>query len=185
MLEGIRELADVAGPGAGGEHGERGRGETRGATVLRGEARDEMLREQRDVATPLAERRHDDRGHLQAEIEVGAKLAFTHALIEVAMGGGDHPDVYRDRVRGADPLHLALREDTQDLGLHDGAHVADLVQEERAAARPLDEARTAIHTRRHAALDAEELALEQGLREGRAVHRHEGTSAPTAAVMQG
>ena len=53
-------------------------------------------------------------------------------------------------------------------------HVADLVEKQGAAARDLEPARPRLDAGRDAPLDAEELRLEQRLRQGRAVDRDEG-----------
>ena len=59
------------------------------------------------------------------------------------MRGGEDADVDLARLVAADRAHLALLEDAQQLGLHRAAHLADLVEEERAALRLDEEARRA------------------------------------------
>ena len=79
-----------------------------------------------------------------------------------------------DRPRSADPLHLGAVQRAQELGLEVERHLADLVEEERALvgllegplAQPLGAGEGPL-------LVAEELALHEGLRDGRAVHRDE------------
>ena len=76
----------------------------------------------------------------------------------------------------ADRPHLAVLEDAQQLGLDGQGDLAHLVEEERAAVRP---PRTGPGGSRSAPvkaplLVAEQLALEQALRQRRAVLGHEG-----------
>ena len=54
------------------------------------------------------------------------------------MGGGDEPHVGFDRLVAADPLEMLLLQDPQDLALHERSHVADFVQEQRAAVALLE-----------------------------------------------
>ena len=54
------------------------------------------------------------------------------------MRRGHHADVQRNRLFPTHPLQDTLLEDSQDLGLQDKAHVADLIQEQRAAVGTLE-----------------------------------------------
>ncbi len=69
-----------------------------------------------------------------------------------------------------DALELALLQRAQELHLHLDRDLADLVEEERAAVGELEAPRLARHgAGERAALVAEELALDELLRDGRAV----------------
>ena len=116
-----------------------------------------------------------DRDHVQPEEQVLAKGALVDLLLEVLVGGGDHAHVDLDRLLRADPLDLALLQHAQQLRLRAQAHVADLVEEERAAVGLLELAdllRGGAGER--ALLVAEQLALDQLLGDRRAVDLHEG-----------
>src|SRR5262249_12934714 len=68
--------------------------------------------------------------------------------------------------RTADRLDLALLDDAQELRLHVGADLADLVEEERAPVRALEAARARCDgAGERALLVPEELALDDALRE--------------------
>ena len=78
------------------------------------------------------------------------------------------------RVGAADRLHRLFLEDAQHLGLRLEAHVADLVEEDRPAVGDLELAAPVGHRAgERAAHVAEELALDQLLGNGRAVHLDE------------
>ena len=64
------------------------------------------------------------------------------------MGRGDHADVDVDRVRLADAADLAPLEHAQQLRLQVERELADLVEEQRAAVRGLDQARACRRRRR-------------------------------------
>ena len=88
---------------------------------------------------------------------------------EVAVGRGDeaHVDLDASRCRPSRSI-LALLEDAEQLHLHGRGDVADLVEEERALVRELDAPRLARgRAREGALLVAEELALEQRVRQRR------------------
>ena len=93
---------------------------------------------------------------------------------QVAIGGGDEPHVDLDRARAAEPLELVLLQHAQDLGLRARAHVADFVEEQRAAVGLLEAADAlAIGAGERALLVAEQLGLEQVLLQRGAVHLDE------------
>ena len=75
---------------------------------------------------------------------------------------------------GPDGLNLAVLEKPQEQGLHAQAHLADFVQEQRAAVRELELAGLVAVGAGEAALDVpEELGLEERFRQAGAIDCHE------------
>ncbi len=131
--------------------------------------------EHRDVLAALAQRRQADREHRQAVVEILTERVLAHLELQVAIGRGDHAHVDLARTRVADGHDLALLQHAQQLRLHAQRHLADLVEEDRAAARRLEEAAVILgRAGERAAAMAEQLALEQGLGHRGAVDRQEG-----------
>ena len=98
----------------------------------------------------------------------------------------DDADVASDRHVVADTLEYTLLQHPQELYLHRGAHVADLIEEQRAAFGDLEAALAGgDRAGEGALLVAEELGLEQLGRNGAAVDRDEGALAPRAQVVDG
>ena len=95
-------------------------------------------------------------------------------LLERAVRRRDDPDVDLLRDDAADGLEAPVLEHPQELHLELGAHLADLVEEDRPAVGEL-EATDAVRDSagEGAALVAEHLALEEVLGDRAAVHRHE------------
>ncbi len=86
------------------------------------------------------------------------------------MRGRDQPHVGLDRLVASHALEPLVLQEPQDLGLHSQRHVADLVEEERAAVALLELADAAsVGPGEGALLVAEQLALQKRLRDGRAV----------------
>ena len=95
------------------------------------------------------------------------------------MRGGDDAHVAADRHVIADALEHALLQHAQQLHLHRQAHVADLVEEQRAALGDLEAALAGGDRAGEGAfLVAEQLAFEQLGRNGAAV---DGDERPLAA----
>jgi hypothetical protein len=138
-----------------------------------------------DVFGALAQRRQRERVDVDAVIEILAKGAAAHHLIEIAMGGDDDADVYRDGAVASDALDLLFLEHAQQLGLHDRGHIANFVEEQRAAMGLLELAEMARDGAGEGAfLVAEELGFDQLAGDGRAVQRDKWTVAARAAVVQ-
>ena len=98
------------------------------------------------------------------------------------MGCRHHPEVHRDGGVPAQASDLLLLEDPQEFDLDLGAHLADLVQEDRAALGRLELALVAgAGARERPRLVSEELALQEALGEGAAIHDHEGVEPPGRA----
>ena len=115
-----------------------------------------------------------DLEHVEAVVEVLAKLPLLERGLEVAVGGGDDAHVGLQSAGTADALELALLEDAQELRLQERAHLGDLVEEERAAGGLLDATDLARdRAGERALLVAEQLRLEELLGQRGAVDRHQ------------
>ena len=134
----------------------------------------------------LAQRRQHHVRAVEAVIQVVAETPLAHQRFERAMGGGDHAQVDRRGPGRADRQHLALGQHAQQAGLQGARHVADLVEEQRAAVGLLDQAFLALGAgaREAAGQVAEQFALDQRLGNRRAVDRHERPAAALAAAVQ-
>ena len=97
-----------------------------------------MLDQRRDVVAAFAQRRQLDRDDVESVEEILLELPVRDQLPQVAVGGGDHPDVDLFGALGAERLELALLQDAQQLGLQGRAHRADFVEENRAAVGQLE-----------------------------------------------
>ena len=129
-----------------------------------------MLYQGGQVFGALAQRGQFDWKHNHAVVEIAAEASTLNQLLKVAMGGHDDAHIDGRRLIGADSLHFAFFKDAQQLGLHRWRHIADLVEEERAAMSLLELAGVALcGAGERAFLVAEELALNQLGRNGGAV----------------
>ena len=101
------------------------------------------------------------------------------------MRRADDAGVDRDRLAPADPLDHALLQEAQQLDLERQRHVADLVEEQRAALRLLDLALGGLDRAGEGALFVpEQLAFEQGLGDRGAVDRDERAALRALRVVQ-
>ena len=155
-----------------------------GGVPLGGQLAEEVVDQHDQVVPAVAQRGQLDGDHVEPVEEVGAEVAAADFLLEVAVGCRDDPHVDRDRLGGADRNHLALLQHPQQLDLQRRRHLADLVQEEGAAPRRREESLLVAHRAGEGALHvAEQLALQQVLRQGAAVDRQEGAVGPVREVV--
>src|SRR5262249_21233789 len=108
--------------------------------VLLAERGQERFGERAQILDPLAERRALDREDVEPEIEVLAEAAEAHFFGDVLVGRGEHADVDVKHALAAEAADLARLKRAEDLGLRGEIHVADLVEEECAGVRLLEEA---------------------------------------------
>ena len=100
-----------------------------------------MPGQEEDVVSPVLKRRDGDLDHVQAIVEVLPEAAFLDQAEEVLVRRGEDPHVDFPGLSGADHADFLLLQHPQELDLHGEAGLADLVQEDRAAVRGLEEAR--------------------------------------------
>ena len=109
-----------------------------------------------------------------------------HGAVEIPVGGGDDPHVDRKRLGAAQRANLALLQYAQQLDLQRQRHVADLVEEQRAAVGSQEQAFVlADRAGEGAASVTEQLALQQLLRQRAAVDRHERLVGTRAGLVHG
>ena len=136
---------------------------------------EEVAQEGRNVLGSLAQGRHVEAQDVEAVVEVEPELALLGHGPQVAVGRRHHPAVGADRLVAADRAHLPLLQHAQQLALHHAAHVPDLVEEERPLAGHHEQTLVVLGRAREAASPVpEELALEQAVRDRRAVLGQEG-----------
>src|SRR5204862_3835282 len=95
--------------------------------------------ERRDVLAHLAQRGHPELYHVQAVVKILAEGAAFHLVAQVTVRRADEAHVDRLLAGGAHLAHLLLLDRAEQLHLHLERQIGDLVQEERAAARGLEE----------------------------------------------
>ena len=147
----------------------------------RGVLLDEVVDERRDVLLALAQRRELDRDDVQPVEEVLAEASLLDGAPQVDVGGRHDPDVHLDGLDAAEPHELALLHHAQELGLGLEGDVADLVEEQRALVRQLEEALLGVDRPGEGALHvAEEVRLEQVVGQAARVDHDEGLVGPRA-----
>ncbi len=146
---------------------------------------DEVAHEQRDILEAIAQRGelHLELG--QAGVQILAERAVLHLGAEIAVRGAGDAELDPLVASRAHRPDDAVFEHTQQLGLAPGAQLADLVQKKRAARGRPEQPAGVVGGAREGALDVtEQLALEDRLRDSRAVDRNEGALTPTGALVQ-
>src|SRR5205814_4723760 len=127
-----------------------------------GEESEEAPGKREDLLWPLAQRRDGHLDHVEPEEEILAEMSCADRLVEVAVGGGDDPDVRDAGARFSDALEVLVLEEPEKLGLDRRRDLADFVEEKRAAFRGFHPAGLIAHRSGERALDvSEHLARQQ------------------------
>ena len=101
----------------------------------------EFVDQRRDILAAIAQRRHRDDERAETEVQIFAERARCDRGSKIAVGRGHDARVDLDRAFGANPADLALLQRSQELRLHGRRNFADFVEEERAVACHLEQAR--------------------------------------------
>src|SRR5690348_13353480 len=99
-----------------------------------------MLDQQRHVALACPERRQGNDLERKAVEKVGAELSLVDLSRQILVGRRDDPDVYADRLGGADPRDLAIFDGAEKPVLGRHGKRSKLVQEQGPAVRLLEAA---------------------------------------------
>ena len=102
---------------------------------------EERLDQHRQVVDAFAQRRHPDRGHADAIEQILTQPRLRHLSIEVAVRGGDEPDIDFSRRGLTDARDFPLLQDAQQARLHTHRNVANLVEKQRAPLRRFEQRR--------------------------------------------
>ena len=184
-LDHVEQLADVARPGIGlqARVGARGQG-LLGQAVVGARARQEALGEEHDIPLSLTERGQAESEHGQAVVEILAEAPVLDGRLQVGVGGADDPGIDGLGGGGAEAAHGPLLDDLEELGLQRLGEEPHLVEEDGAVVGRLEEpGLRAAGIGEGAALETEQLGLEERLGNGRAVHVHEGPGVAGAAAV--
>ena len=146
-----------------------------------------MCSASRSTSRPRARKRRQLQGHhRQPVVEVGPEPPGLHRGRQVLARRRDHAHVQGLAARAAEAPHRPLLEDLQELRLERERQEADLVQEDGATVGDLEESGLGLaRVGERAALEAEQLGLDQGLRDGGAVDVHERRAGAAARPVDG
>jgi hypothetical protein len=154
-----------------------------GGCALEAEFLEEVDGEEGDVLGAFTEGGQVDADDGESVEEVGAETAGGDLIFESFVAGGDDADVGGEGLFAADAFKLSGLEDAEELGLHDGADLGHLVEEEGAVVGTLEPAATGVvGAGEGASLVSEQLGFEEGVLEGGAVDGEEGACASAGAV---
>ncbi len=145
-----------------------------------------MRRQAGDVVLALAQRRDLAGDDVQPVVEIFAKPPGGDVAGDVPVGRRQHAHVDLDGLLAADPLELPLLQDAQELELQPRRDVADLVEEQRPLVGQLESPELALDgARERPPLVAEQLRLQQRLRQRAAVDLHERPARPLRPRVDG
>src|SRR5271170_5102496 len=124
-------------------------------------ATDEIMHEQRDILSALAERRHAQWEYAEAVIKVLPECTLDDRTSKIAVGRGDHAHIHLDRFASSQSFELPLLKHAQEFQLHLWGHFADLVEEYSTAVSELEAADPLLgRARKGALLMAEKFAFD-------------------------
>jgi enoyl-CoA hydratase/carnithine racemase len=132
----VFKLADIPGPSIGRKQAHRfGRNRAHLLAFLRRKTGDEAAHEIGQILHAVAQRRYRDGEDMQAVEQILAELAGADQLKQVAVGGGDQPEVDLHGLARSDRIDFSVLQCAQQFDLRVEGQFADLVEKEGAAVR--------------------------------------------------
>ena len=117
--------------------------------------------------------------------QVGAEAAFSNQRFQVLVGRGDDAHVHADQFAATDAEEFAFGQHAQQAGLQRQRHVADFVEEQRAAIGLLEASDvSSLRTSERTGFMAEEFAFQQLGGDGGGVERDERLARAWRFAMQ-
>src|SRR5690242_4149727 len=131
-------------------------------SLARGKRRSEVLCQQRNVLAPFANWRNVNWYDVQPIVEILAKSPGRNFAFQGLIRRGNHPHINGNGFRAANPRDHVVLQHAKDFRLCRQAHVAYLIQKERALVGLLELSRAISNSAGEGAFHvAEELALDQ------------------------
>ena len=186
-LQRVAQLAHVSRPGVVLEQlHDRFAGGADGARMLAVHVLDQDFHQGRNVFLVLAQGWHVDAENVQPVVKIVAQLPFGDRLFGNLIGCGHHPHVDRSFDLAAEPAQPVVFEDPQQLGLGGDRHLADFIQQQRAALGQLEAAGAALQSAgERAFLVAKNFAFHQRVRNRGAVDGNERLGGARAEFVNG
>src|SRR5580704_940004 len=104
----------------------------------------EVFDQDRNIGCSLAQRGHFDRHNIQPVKEVLAKVTFAYELIQIAMGCGQHSNIYGNWFITPNAFDLALLQHSQQCDLNIRRQIPDFIEENGATTCCLKPSQTAL-----------------------------------------
>ena len=134
----------------------------------------------------VPQRRQPQLHHIKPVKQILPELVLANRFDDIAVGGGNEPDIDPQLLRPAHAHEAAVLQKTQQLGLQRAAHVSDLIEENRSSVGLLHPSGFLFDGASEGPLFvAEQFAFEQGFGDGGAVDAHVAAVAPSAKTVQG
>jgi len=96
-----------------------------------------MRHQKRRILTPLGKRRQMDRNDIQTVEKVVSEPPHPHQILEIPLGGRNHPRVHASGHFIAHSLELLVLQHPEELDLEIQGDVINLIQKEGATVRQL------------------------------------------------
>src|SRR5207253_656 len=114
-----------------------------------------------------------------------AERSLLDAGFQIFVGCRDHAHVNGHGPSAADPVHDALLDNAEDLGLSIQTQIANFIQKQSSAVRFFESSDASIDSGGDSFLDPEQFSFDQMVGQRRAVKAYERSSCARTRIVQG
>src|SRR5580692_5561128 len=146
----------------------------------------EVFDQDRNIGCSLVQRGHFDRHNIQPVKEVLAKVTFAYELIQIAMGCGQHSNIYGNWFITPNAFDLALLQHSQQCNLNIRRQVPHFIQKNGPPVRGFKASQTALcGARKRALFVPEEFGSNQRHWYRSAIHADKRLPCPFGTLVDG
>src|SRR5262245_33668083 len=144
-----------------------------------------VIHQVNNVFSSFSQRRQPNGCIIEPIVKIGAELFIFDCLLQLTVSRREDPHIHLDSVLAANSLNGFLLKHTQQLGLGAQIHVTNFIEEDRTLFGLFEFANSpGLCTSEGTLFVTEQFALEERLRNRRAIHYYEGLSSPLAVLKQ-
>ena len=186
MPQHVFQFPDVARPGVPCQHDMGSLGESPHLFAeLPRELLHKITNQQGQIFRPILQRRHVDFYHRKPIVQILAEQLVRNRGAKIAMRGRDDMNIHTPWRQRSDPQYFLILQSPQQLGLSSERHVANFVEEYRAAVGILEQAHLVLGCAREGAAHvSEKFALKQRFHHGRTVQHDKPPIRHRAEIVQ-
>src|SRR5580692_43680 len=153
-------------------------------SILRANLRRKMPHQQRDILSPLPQRRQHQRKNINPVKQILPEFLLPNPSFQITMRSHYHPHIHTHRLVATNALHFSFFQHPQQLGLHGQRHIANLIEKNRAVIRLLEFPNMpAARSGERSLLMSEKFRFNQLRWNRRTVQSHKRSRGPRTAFM--
>src|SRR6185503_5020179 len=152
--------------------------------MLSGALREKPVYQQGNIVRSITQRREANGHNIEPVVKVFPKVSLLDRFFKITIGGGDDPGIDFEQLRPAQAPELLRLQHAQKINLRFEGQLTHFIQQQRATVGKFKPPHLGRHgAGKRALFIAEQLALEEIIRQGPTIHRDKRTTGSRALMV--